>query len=352
MATTTAAAAAATSKSFAAYRTKRKKFEKIAQFLLDEGLLLSALELHQELLETTGDSLGNLLERFSSFDESLAIDMPLPSLAPIDPDVKGMGSRKQSSNDLTKAAKLSVMEQQLTERNAKLEQDLALARHDLRAAREDLASLQVELHQQQEPQGQMHSTTLSTGQMKDVKVLMDQDPVMSPFEQKVLCYMIYQYLVSIGMKVTAITFSEEMGCELENWGQLIGPRLSSKHKPPPKLLAFYRYFYNVGPNKELSDLQKRLDLAEEMLVREQAQLAEQKTKNAEILERLQVLQEEMLLLDRGKKLKMAMASAVDDPQDLLRGRPSRDDLSALLSPDAHDMDHSNGMHLLLLFVSF
>ncbi len=71
----------------------------------------------------------------------------------------------------------------------------------------------------------------------------------------------------------------------------MGPRLSMKHKPPPKLLGFYRYFYNIGPNRELISLQmvsfltflfswtiishifiyflKNLDAAEQHVVREQ-----------------------------------------------------------------------------------
>jgi hypothetical protein len=81
------------------------------------------------------------------------------------------------------------------------------------------------------------------------------------------------------LQISAITFSEEMGGDIENWNevremrfskrecfrmyrdvyelnvQLMGPRLAMKHKIPPKLLGFYRYFYNIGPNRDLISLQ-------------------------------------------------------------------------------------------------
>jgi hypothetical protein len=42
-----------------------------------------------------------------------------------------------------KKAGLSIIEKELTEKNKKLEEELAVTRHDLRTAREDIANLQV-----------------------------------------------------------------------------------------------------------------------------------------------------------------------------------------------------------------
>jgi len=287
------------------------------------------LEFHQELLETYGESLDILQEKFAS-EEALLMDEGLSFFGKKDDKDKRRPSERDSERNSSRESvrererpkqTLSVIEQELEEKNRKLEEKIALLSHQLRMAREDVVNLQMEMVKQ-EPTGV--TTTLSAQQSKDVRQVLEQDAVMSQFEQKVLFYLIYQFLVSVGMKLSAITFSEEIGTEVENWNQLMGPRLSLKHKPPPKLLAFYRYFYNVGPNKELAAIQQKLDAAEEHLVREQRNVSEQKDKNKELQDRLQLLQEEMLLLNRGKKVKLQKEELIAEEGILSAGEDGVD----------------------------
>ena len=270
-------------------------------------MLLTALEFHQELLENDGESPDILVEKFSfqrDDGDEMEItrskshgDMRVGASGLLNVPGKGNGIAAGGMDELARKPSISVLEKELSDKNKKMEQTVALLRHELRLAQEEISSLKNDVSV---VDNAIESTDLTASQTKDVDTLLEEQ-ALSPFERKVLNYLIYEYIVSQGLKLTAITFSEEVIGNVKDWEDLLGSRLASRHDPPPPLLAFYRYFYNVGPNKELDTYRKKLEASEAQLLREKESVSEERARNVKLSEKLQRVDEEMLLLRKEHK---------------------------------------------------
>lgn len=88
------------------------------------------------------------------------------------------------------------------------------------------------------------------------KIARDLETVeeMKLHEKRTLNYLIKNFLLSAGYKLTAITFSDEvLDQDLDSWSS-VGLNCSA----PPSLLSFYRYFYNAGPNRFLNKIEVKI----------------------------------------------------------------------------------------------
>lgn len=98
---------------------------------------------------------------------------------------------------------------------------------------------------------QAETTTESGKEAEKIAKDLEALEEMKSHEKRTLNYLIKNFLVSVGYKLTAITFSDEViDQDLDSWSS-VGLNCSA----PPSLLSFYRYFYNAGPNRFLSKIE-------------------------------------------------------------------------------------------------
>uniref|UniRef100_A0A8C4Q4H5 LisH domain-containing protein n=1 Tax=Eptatretus burgeri TaxID=7764 RepID=A0A8C4Q4H5_EPTBU len=185
----------------------------LAEHLLRERLLLSALELHAELLER-GCELPNLRDFFSNPGNFESLCAP-PALTSFD-----SGSLTTlDSLDFARFSDDGVRESD--ERVAVLEFELRKSRETIRALRASLTHATEPKSPAQELFGE--KTTLA-------------EDVIQPLERCALNFLVNEYLLQNGYKLTAITFSEENGeQDVEVWDD-VGLNVPK----PPTLLAMYR----------------------------------------------------------------------------------------------------------------
>uniref|UniRef100_UPI00358F7929 RAB11-binding protein RELCH homolog isoform X2 n=1 Tax=Myxine glutinosa TaxID=7769 RepID=UPI00358F7929 len=185
----------------------------LAEHLLRERLLLSALELHAELLER-GCELPNLRDFFSNPGnfESFCATPALTSLH--------SGSLTTlDSLDFARFSDDGVRES---------DERVAVLEFELRKAQETIRALRASLTHATEPKSPAQvlfgeKTTLA-------------EDVIQPLERCALNFLVNEYLLQNGYKLTAITFSEENGeQDVEMWDD-VGLNVPK----PPTLLAMYR----------------------------------------------------------------------------------------------------------------
>jgi len=123
------------------------------------------------------------------------------------------------------------------------EERIAVLEYELRISREDVTSLKGEL-------AAMKKAVIPTTTAPELSSeIVNDEP--KPFETRFVNYLIEKYLVKQDFKMTAMTFaSEVLDQDLDSFED-VGVDTSD----PPDLIAFYRYFYNAGPNKKLYELE-------------------------------------------------------------------------------------------------
>lgn len=311
----------------------------IADQLLQEGLLLTALELHAELTER-GKGLSSLREFFDNstnfekftrkFDSAAS---PCLSTSSFD-GVANLRARAPSqatldSISLFEATRFSE------DSHAQNEDRMAVLEFELRKARDTIHSLRSELTSQaakssagsKDIHGDKAKGTLSheTSEEDD-----EDQPEIQAVEQRTLNYLVNEYLLQHNYKLTSITFSDENSEEdFEDWDS-IGLNVSK----PPNLLRLYRdYKQHVTPERDvkefgcqtndrdkvvklhetISALEKNVsDLQEEnVLISEEVQKKEYELKDDQVMiESLQKNQEE---LEKQIETFKCSKSALQDP---------------------------------------
>ncbi|KAM0725477.1 RAB11-binding protein RELCH [Formica fusca] len=246
-------------------------YEEMATKLLNEKLLLTALELHAELCEA-GKELPILREFFSNpnnFENSNIKPEPYT------PMPRSSSQATLDSLDMTR----------YSEDGAGVDERVAILEFELRKARENISSLRANLTVVTELEG-----TLKTPDKSSEKNLTIELPI-KPHEQRALNFLINEYLLARSYKLTSITFSDE--CEdqdFEDW-QDVGLDIPK----PTKLLQIYRDHmrangYDKSPSVSVA-------VQTDFVVEE---VEEQKDESQEMAEQIERLQQQIIVLEQEK----------------------------------------------------
>ncbi|XP_070166057.1 RAB11-binding protein RELCH homolog [Polyergus mexicanus] len=246
-------------------------YEEMAAKLLNEKLLLTALELHAELCEA-GKELPILREFFSNpnnFENSNIKPEPYT------PMPRSSSQATLDSLDMTR----------YSEDGAGVDERVAILEFELRKARENISALRANLTVVTELEG-----TLKTPDKSSEKNLIIELPI-KPHEQRALNFLINEYLLARSYKLTSITFSDE--CEdqdFEDW-QDVGLDIPK----PTKLLQIYRDHmrangYDKSPSVSVA-------VQTDFVVEE---VEEQKDESQEMVEQIERLQQQIIVLEQEK----------------------------------------------------
>ena len=145
---------------------------------------------------------------------------------------------------------MNKLKQQLQQK----QEQVQMLEYNLRKSTETVESLRSQVTAI--TSSQTNDDNTKEGNEEAEKIARDLEAVeeMKVHEKRTLNFLIKNFLVTAGYKLTAITFSDEVtGQDLDSWSA-VGLNCSA----PPSLLSFYRYFYNAGPNKYLNKIEVRM----------------------------------------------------------------------------------------------
>ncbi|KAF0292146.1 LisH domain and HEAT repeat-containing protein KIAA1468 [Amphibalanus amphitrite] len=188
--------------------------DEIAKKLLRENFYLTALELHLELAE-----LGAELPRLRSFFSNPG---NFERQTPFKPELGGQLPRTSSQATLD-----SIDLGRYSEDGERLaDERTALLEFELRKAHDTIKSLRANL---------TGATELNTPDHGGDRPITDDDPI-KPHEKRALNFLINEYLLRHGYKLTSIAFSDENeDQDVEDWDD-VGLNVAK----PPDLLHFFR----------------------------------------------------------------------------------------------------------------
>ncbi|XP_077254987.1 RAB11-binding protein RELCH homolog isoform X1 [Temnothorax americanus] len=260
----------ANNKGYGASRTSIS-YEEMATKLLNEKLLLTALELHAELCEA-GKELPVLREFFSNpnnFENSNIKPEPYT------PMPRSSSQATLDSLDMTR----------YSEDGGGVDERVAILEFELRKARENISSLRANLTVVTELEG-----TLKAPDKSSEKNPTAESPI-KPHEQRALNFLINEYLMTRSYKLTSITFSDE--CEeqdFEDW-QEVGLNIPK----PTELLQIYREHmrangYDKPPSASVA-------VQTDFVVED---VEEQKDESRETEEQIERLQQQIAVLEQEK----------------------------------------------------
>jgi len=214
-----------------------RDWEEVSSALLEDGFILTALELHTELLEC-GREVSTLKDYFSNpgnFEH--AIPQP-PS----------------GSGHLFRTSSLSTFDsfelgRYSDDSNKETEDKVAVLEFELRKAFETIKSLRGSLTKATEV------GPTKEGEVTAKTVTKSSDPIM-PHEKRALNFLVHEYLMQRDNKLTAITFTEENGDQdFDDWDD-VGLNIP---KPPDLLYLFRNYSTCALSDKEKIDRIKQLE---------------------------------------------------------------------------------------------
>ncbi|XP_039313074.1 RAB11-binding protein RELCH homolog isoform X2 [Solenopsis invicta] len=259
----------ANDKGYAAPRTSIS-YEEMATKLLNEKLLLTALEMHAELCEA-GKELPVLREFFSNPNNFESSNI---KPEPYTPMPRSSSQATLDSLDMTR----------YSEDGAGVDERVAILEFELRKARENISALRANLTVVTELEG-----TLKTPD-KNSEKLITELPI-KPHEQRALNFLINEYLLARLYKLTSITFSDE--CEeqdFEDW-QDVGLNIPK----PTELLQIYReYMRTNGYDKPPST---SVAVQTDFVVEDGK---ERKAESLEMVEQIERLQQQIAMLEQEK----------------------------------------------------
>ncbi|XP_069701255.1 RAB11-binding protein RELCH homolog [Periplaneta americana] len=248
-------------------------YSDIAAKLLNENLLLTALELHTELVEA-GREVPRLKEFFSNpgnFEHQAA---SRPEISPIP---RSSSQATLDSLDLTRYSEDG--ERGVDERVAVLE-------FELRKAKETISALRANLTVATESE----TTTPVAGPLKP----MHNEPI-KPHEQRALNFLVNEYLLLHGYKLTSITFADENeNQDFEDWDD-VGLNIPK----PAELLNLYRDFMRHSGHVKppCQHVASQTDWLAEDLKRD-AELQEMIVEMEQLKEHIEALEQEKQELQR------------------------------------------------------
>lgn len=202
--------------------------EQLGQLLLDRGFLLSALELWMESLEH---------------------DQPVKCLgqffAQFRPEKVSLLSAPATDEELN-----SLDSQQLLMRLKEAEEKISLLRYQLELSKE-AEKQQQKLAPPPPPSGiDVAAPELAAQRNEAVKRLEEQED--DVHEQRILQFLLRQYLLAHNYKMTAVTLAEEVQGLPMRWSEL-GLDLQEA----PSLVSMLRYFYSAGAQRVELEIAKQ-----------------------------------------------------------------------------------------------
>nr|CAH7731169.1 unnamed protein product [Callosobruchus chinensis] len=216
--------------------SKNISYNEIATKLLQDKLLLTALELHTELVEA-GKEVRQLKDFFSNPGNFELQTQELPT-----PLTRSGSQVTLDSLDLTRYSEDGGG---TDERVAVLEFELRKAKETINALRNNL-TVATESENNSPTKGQLNP---NIGSIK-------------PHEQRALNFLINEYLLIHGYKLTSITFADEnQSQDFDDWDD-VGLNISK----PPELLHLYREgLKQTGQNSLVASTQTDHDNSEEKI---------------------------------------------------------------------------------------
>ncbi|KAM5157223.1 RAB11-binding protein RELCH isoform 2-T2 [Mantella aurantiaca] len=206
----------------------RVPLDAVAAQLLRDQLLLTALELHTELLET-GRELPRLRDYFSNpgnFERPTAAGPP-PSAGISNPSTGGQLNRAGSISTLDSLDFARYSD----DGNREVDERVAVLEFELRKAKETIQALRVNLTLAAENEVPLQ-------ERKNYKSSPEIQEPIKPLEKRALNFLVNEYLLKNNNKLTSITFSDENDDQdFELWDD-VGLNIPK----PPELLQLYRNF--------------------------------------------------------------------------------------------------------------
>ncbi|XP_017887570.1 RAB11-binding protein RELCH homolog isoform X1 [Ceratina calcarata] len=250
---------------------KSVSYDEIATKLLNEKLLLTALELHAELCEA-GKELPILREFFSNpnhFENQNIKPEPYTSMP------RSSSQATLDSLDMTR----------YSEDGAGADERVAILEFELRKARESISALRANLTVVTESEG-------STPDKYSDKYPVNESPI-KPHEQRAINFLVNEYLLARSYKLTSITFSDENeNQDFEDW-QDVGLNIPK----PPELLYIYREYVrangydklpsvNVGVQTDFCEMETEMEV--------------EKDEFREMVKKMEELKQQTALLEQEK----------------------------------------------------
>ncbi|XP_062932833.1 RAB11-binding protein RELCH isoform X4 [Cynocephalus volans] len=220
----------------------RLSIDAIAAQLLRDQYLLTALELHTELLES-GRELPRLRDYFSNPGNFERQSGTPPGMgAPGIPGTAGVGGREPSTTSgggqLNRAGSISTLDsldfaRYSDDGNRETDERVAVLEFELRKAKETIQALRANLTKAAE-----HEVPLQ--ERKNYKSSPEIQEPIKPLEKRALNFLVNEFLLKNNYKLTSITFSDENDDQdFELWDD-VGLNIPK----PPDLLQLYRDFGN------------------------------------------------------------------------------------------------------------
>ncbi|XP_054840679.1 RAB11-binding protein RELCH isoform X1 [Eublepharis macularius] len=222
----------------------RVPVDALAAQLLRDQFVLTALELHTELLES-GRELPRLRDYFSNpgnFErQSGGSGTPAPtppaSAAPGGMPVAG-GGKEGGPGQLHRAGSISTLDsldfaRYSDDGNRETDERVAVLEFELRKAKETIQALRANLTQAAENEVPLQ-------ERRNYKSSPEIQEPIKPLEKRALNFLVNEFLLKNGYKLTSITFSDENDDQdFELWDD-VGLNIPK----PPDLLQLYRDFGN------------------------------------------------------------------------------------------------------------
>ncbi|XP_029423025.1 RAB11-binding protein RELCH isoform X4 [Nannospalax galili] len=239
----------------------RLSIDAIAAQLLRDQFLLTALELHTELLES-GRELPRLRDYFSNPGNFERQSGTPPGLgAPGIPGASGVGgaagrepSTTSGGGQLNRAGSISTLDsldfaRYSDDGNRETDERVAVLEFELRKAKETIQALRANLTKAAE-----HEVPLQ--ERKNYKSSPEIQEPIKPLEKRALNFLVNEFLLKNNYKLTSITFSDENDDQdFELWDD-VGLNIPK----PPDLLQLYRDFGNHQvTGKDLVDVASGVD---------------------------------------------------------------------------------------------
>ncbi|XP_048219304.1 RAB11-binding protein RELCH isoform X1 [Perognathus longimembris pacificus] len=223
----------------------RLSIDAIAAQLLRDQYLLTALELHTELLES-GRELPRLRDYFSNPGNFERQSGTPPGIgAPGIPGAAGIGgaggrepSTASGGGQLNRAGSISTLDsldfaRYSDDGNRETDERVAVLEFELRKAKETIQALRANLTKAAE-----HEVPLQ--ERKNYKSSPEIQEPIKPLEKRALNFLVNEFLLKNNYKLTSITFSDENDDQdFELWDD-VGLNIPK----PPDLLQLYRDFGN------------------------------------------------------------------------------------------------------------
>ncbi|XP_021509674.1 RAB11-binding protein RELCH isoform X4 [Meriones unguiculatus] len=239
----------------------RLSIDAIAAQLLRDQYLLTALELHTELLES-GRELPRLRDYFSNPGNFERQSGTPPGIgAPGIPGAAGVGgaggrepSTTSGGGQLNRAGSISTLDsldfaRYSDDGNRETDERVAVLEFELRKAKETIQALRANLTKAAE-----HEVPLQ--ERKNYKSSPEIQEPIKPLEKRALNFLVNEFLLKNNYKLTSITFSDENDDQdFELWDD-VGLNIPK----PPDLLQLYRDFGNHQvTGKDLVDVASGID---------------------------------------------------------------------------------------------